>query len=144
MASGRRNAGLVLVLLAVGLLAYAAFQGDLRVGLFLIVPYVYGTGILPFLAFVLLMVGAFLWLTAGFERVRAAPGWEPSSPDPPRAGGWEDARDDERPRTRSGGFVLLGPIPIAWGSGKRLMPWLLVIGIGLFVLFFVLPLLLAR
>lgn len=131
------------MLLALGLLAYSALQGDLRVGLFLVVPYAYGTGLLPFVAFVLLAVGGFLWLTSGVERLSPAPAWESSSADPARAQRWDDAEGDG-PRARHGGFVLLGPIPIAWGSGKRLMPWLLAVGIGLFLLFFLLPLLLAR
>ena len=143
MVQGRRAAGLLLVLLGVALVAWSALQGNVRVGLFLVIPFVYGTGILPFLGFVLLAVGGFLWLTAGFERVHAAPGWQPYAPDPPPADRWDDARPGER-RAKHGGFVLLGPIPIAWGSGTRLMPWLLVLGIGLFLLLFVLPLLLAR
>jgi uncharacterized protein (TIGR00304 family) len=141
MASGRRTAGIVLVALGLGLLAYSAFRGDLRAGLFLIIPYLYGTGILPFLGFALLLVGGFLVLTGGVERVAAGPAWDYVPPerrgtDEPSTGG------TTRARTKHGGFVMLGPIPIVWGNDKRMLPWLVALGLGLFLLMLFLPMLL--
>lgn len=145
MASGRRQAGILLVLLGLAALVYAAFQGDLRVGLFLIIPYAYGSGILPFLGFVLVMAGAFLWMTSGFQRIHAQEGDYDyrGGPEPPRAhspdlGG--GARSERR--VKHGGFVMLGPIPIVWGNDKRMLPWLILLGLGLFALMLFLPLLL--
>lgn len=156
MAMGRRQAGILLVLLGLGTLVWSALQGDLRVGLFLVIPYAYGTGLLPFLGFVLLMVGAFLWMTAGFERVR---GWEgqedayasraePRRPvwdaaPPPRGDlGGSGAAPRAQRRVKHGGFVMLGPIPIVWGNDKRMLPWLILLGLGLMALMVFLPLLL--
>lgn len=131
MASGRRVAGQLLVLLGVGLLVYGAMRGDLRVGLFLVIPYVYGTGLLPFLGFVLLMIGGFLWLTSGFQRI-GTEGYAPASDQrdawEPRGGGTGERR------TKHGGFVLLGPIPIVWGNDRKVLPWLVAAGVALFVL----------
>ena len=129
MPSGRRVAGLLLVLLGVALLAWSALRGDLRVGLFLVVPFVYGTGLLPFVGFVLVLVGAFLALTAGFERIAPEPGTRFEAPQAER-------------RTRHGGFVLVGPLPIVWGNDRRLLPWLVLLGVALVVLMLALPMLL--
>lgn len=151
MTSRRRQAGLLLVVLGLALLVWSALQGDLRVGLFLVVPYVVGTGLLPFLGFVLLVAGAFLALAAGFPRAAGDAAWEPADAAPPPPG--RDARRDawEGPggaragrRAKHGGFVLLGPIPIVWGNDRRMLPWLVLLGIGLVVLMLVLPMLLAR
>lgn len=132
MPPARRVLGAALALLGLGLLAFAAVQGDLRVGLFLIVPYLYGTGILPFLGFLLLLAGGVLALTAGVERAPAGPAWEAA---PPATGG-------ARARTRHGGFVMLGPIPLVWGNDRRMLPWLVLLGLGLVLLLLALPTLL--
>ncbi|HVM45587.1 MAG TPA: hypothetical protein VM582_06590, partial [Candidatus Thermoplasmatota archaeon] len=57
------------LLAGIGLLAYAATQGSLRVGFFLIIPFVYGTGGAAALGMLLLMAGLVLWF---FARVREA------------------------------------------------------------------------
>ena len=147
MASGRRNAGRLLVLLGLALLVYSAFQGQLRVGLLLIIPFVYATGLVPMLGFLLMMVGGFLWFTAGFERAAGGQAWDPIDlgPPPAQGPGWNARRPYEgerRTKAKHGGFVLLGPIPIVWGSDKRMLPWLLLVGVGLFALMLALPYLL--
>lgn len=111
-----RALGLVSLLAGLGLLAYAATTGDVRVGLFLVVPYVVGTGIAPFLGTMLIMAGLVMVFVGGLPPMR---GWER---DPAE-------RSEGSVRSRSGGVVLLGPIPIVWGSDRRILPWM--VGAGL-------------
>lgn len=117
-------------------LAVAASQGDVRVGFFLIVPYVYGQGFLPFLGSLLLMAAALLWFAGSVSDatrpgagryVFSGPGAGDSAPWP------SDERRAER-RSRSGGVVLLGPIPIVWGSDRRVLPWMVAAGAALLLL----------
>lgn len=123
MTSWRRALGLALLVAGAALLVWSAAQGDLKVGLFLVVPYVHGTGLLPFLGFVALLAGAFLALAAGFR---------PVEPPLPSAG---PPREEPSGRTsRHGGFALVGPIPIVWGNDRRLLPWLVLLGLALMVL----------
>jgi uncharacterized protein (TIGR00304 family) len=139
MASGRRSLAIGLVALGLGLLAGSAFRGELRVGLFLVIPYVYGTGLLPFLGFALLLVGGFLLLTTGVEREAASsreyapPQRTEMDPDATAPGA--------RRRTRHGGFVMLGPLPIVWGNDRRLLPWLVLLGVALLLLMLLVPML---
>lgn len=123
-------------LLAGGLLiAYAAMQGNVRVGLFLIVPFVYGTGLAPFLGMLLVMAGLFMLAVSSFTGMV-----------PPR-GEWVEG--ERRVESRSGGVVLLGPIPIVWGHGRsrsedvpehvrrsdrRVLPWTVAAGAALLLL----------
>lgn len=107
-------------LLAGGLLiAYAAVSGDVRVGLFLIVPFVYGTGLAPFLGMLLVMAGLLMLAASSFTVAL-----------PPRG---EGIGGERRVETRSGGVVLLGPIPIVWGNG-RVLPWMVAAGAALLLL----------
>ena len=112
-----RALALVALLAGLALIGLGVARGDVRVGLFLIIPFVYGTGIAPALGMLLLFAAAFLWMVG---RVTAYAG-----PPPPEAGA-----PIER-RSRSGGVVLLGPIPIVWGSDRRVLPWMVLAGVVL-------------
>jgi uncharacterized protein (TIGR00304 family) len=117
-----RALGLASLLAGGLLLAYAATTGDVRVGLFLIVPFVYGTGLAPFLGILLVMAGLFMVAASSFAGVL-----------PPRGNG-EWVEGERRVESRSGGVVLLGPIPIVWGSDRRILPWMVGAGVALLVL----------
>lgn len=116
-----RALGLASLLAGGLLLAYAAMQGSVRVGLFLIVPFVYGTGLAPFLGMLLVMAGLLMLAASTFTRALPPPGAE-----------W--AEGERRVESRSGGVVLLGPIPIVWGSDRRILPWMVGAGVVLLVL----------
>lgn len=122
-----RAVAAALLALAAALFAVAALEGDLRVGFFLFIPFVAGTGLVPFLA-MLALVAAFVVFAAGSfaptpdeARARHAP--------PPEG----DAEARPR-RARSGGVVLIGPLPIVWGSDRRVLPWMVAAGALLLLL----------
>lgn len=115
--NGLKLSALAALLAGLALVAYAAVEGSLRVGLFLVVPFVYATGPAATFGLLLLMASAVLWFAGLIRGVDV--------PDaPPPAG--------ER-RSASGGVVLLGPIPIVWGSGK-VLPWMVAAGAALLAL----------
>lgn len=120
-------AALAALVLGLALLAYGSARGDVRAGLFLIVPFVYGTGLLPALGTLLLMAAALLWFFGHTPRsTTRAPDVEHPA----------HATHDERAtrETRHGGIVLLGPIPIVWGSDKRILPWMIALGAAMLLL----------
>lgn len=119
--NGLKLSALVALLAGLALLAYAAAEGSLRVGLFLVVPFVYGTGLAATLGMLLVMASALLGF-AGLARSTSSPDHQPGMPPP--AG--------ER-RSATGGVVLLGPIPIVWGNGK-VLPWMIATGAALLLL----------
>lgn len=120
-----RVAGLLLVAAGLACLVAAIVQGSIRVGLFLIVPFVYGTGLLAAGGMLLIMVGGMLLL------VSLVPRMSDGEALPPGEGRVER-------HSSSGGVVLLGPVPIVWGSDRRIQRWMLVLGaamLGLWLLF---------
>lgn len=123
-----------LVSLAAGvlLLAYSGLQGDLSVHVILILPVISGSGPAAALGMLLAIGGLFgvLWTGLPLQGPGSggSPGGGPQSPTPTAA----EAPGHEPPRgseTRSGGIILLGPIPIAWGSGKDGLRWAVLLGV---------------
>lgn len=120
-----------LVLLGSGAaaLAYAASIGQATFALVLIVPVLVGTGPWAFLGGLLVMAGLFLGFAALASRPAAeVPG--AGAPPPPT---------EER---RAAGFVLIGPVPIAFGSTRALAVAMLVLALLALLLFVLVPLLL--
>lgn len=124
-------------------LLYAASQGEAEVALFLFIPVVLGHGPWGALAGLLLFAGlvALAWSWAGLEH---AP-WNQK----PWAGAFPRATEptqEEGPRpppepveTKAGGFILLGPIPIAFGTTKGLAWAMLALAVAAFLLLLLVP-----
>lgn len=146
-----RLIGVSIVLFAAGgaLLALSVLRGEGAAGLALFIPFFYGTGPLAFLAVLLFFSGG-LCLIAGFLR-RLADAWEEGAPDeaPLNAGnvwralwrgdtsrksgsGSPDTRlETAGARTRGGAVVLIGPIPIVYGSDPGIARWMLLLALVL-------------
>ncbi|HWG92281.1 MAG TPA: DUF131 domain-containing protein [Candidatus Thermoplasmatota archaeon] len=142
---------LVLALLGIACLVYGAMQGQVRGGLFLIFPFVAGTGIWGFLGMLLLMAAAVSWFFGQARRMvpEEDPYVERLEPleGRDRYGGYArpEPRVERRSVRRGGGLVMIGPVPIFWGSDRGVVKGLLWLGLllvgGLLLLMF-LPLLL--
>jgi len=109
------------------LLAYSAAAGEGRVVLFLIFPVFTGSGLASFAGMLLIMLGLFLGFLsmAGFSLPGAA-----SAPPPAVA----PSATPASPAKKFGGVVLLGPIPIVFGSDRRVTTAMLVLAIVLTIL----------
>lgn len=117
------RAALVLTLLAVLGIGYAAAQGELRVALVFIFPVFYGEGPWAFAAILLVFAAGLGWFFSLVGRgrpVREAP--EPSSERRSPAG--------ER---RHGGIVMIGPLPIVWGSDRGMTRIVVAVALVLLV-----------
>lgn len=122
--NGHKLAALASLAAGAALMAYAVATGAARVGFFLFVPFVSGSGLLPLLAMGLVFA-AFVLYALGSARDLADHEAERAFEARPRED--EPQAAPER-RARSGGVVLLGPIPIVWGSDRRILPWMVAAG----------------
>jgi uncharacterized protein (TIGR00304 family) len=99
-------------LLIVGLLAtaWSVYEGFTRFYLVVIFP-VFASdnlfGLLPFLA-----------IFAGIGLLALGPAFEVDDPDMVRTDSYHDGKNENRAKV--GGVVLIGPIPILFGSDKRM------------------------
>lgn len=140
----RRMLALVLLLAALGVLGYAFSVGQLNVALFLIFPVFYGTGFLPLLGMLLLFAAFIAWASSSFAGMRAGDYGDAYASDPPvrryGSSGPETVdvgrgHEEEKPRrrVRGGGLVMIGPIPIVFGSDRGVVKGLLILGLILTV-----------
>ncbi len=118
---------LLLILAGIALLFYAVAIGEANASLFLIFPVIYGSGIYSLLAILLIMIGIILLFFAPFQSVRENMDnyYEENydNYDYVNYEEYEGAKDLEEHRekkVRYGGVVLIGPIPIVFGSDKNM------------------------
>ncbi len=120
-------AAAVLFVAGVALIALSVAQGSAQVALIVIIPVISGSSA-AFLAGVGLLVAGFVAFLFAFSG-----GWEEETP-PPLAG------SVPAPTSRSGGaggFVLIGPVPIVFGSwrgtSRRVRGLLALLGAALLI-----------
>lgn len=112
----------------IALIAAAVATGEAEVSLFLIFPVFSGSSglfLLGTLLIVLSFVAGFIMLMFGqleFNRLQI----ESSTPV---------GLPGQRKKTKYGGVVLIGPVPIAFGSDRNLAVLMLILGIVLAIVF---------
>jgi uncharacterized protein (TIGR00304 family) len=111
-----RNLVLALVLGIIGImiLGYSVSEGESSAGIFLFIPVFYGSGLFAFIG-VLCIMGAMILGFVGFaERMGSREGYESQPSRSPQSTG-------HKPKSgiKGGGVVLIGPIPIIFGSDPK-------------------------
>ena len=123
-------AAIAMIILGIALLAYSVYSSEAQVYIFLIIPVFAGGSLSAFGGTILLFAGIFLFLfsLAGPASIRS---FEPAkAPAQPAA----KTGATQTPPGKFGGVVLLGPIPIVFGSDKRVAKWMLVVALVLVIL----------
>jgi len=123
---------LLLFASAIILMIMSVASGDGQVGLFLIFPFMVAWGPMAVAGSVLLVL-AVVSFFIGFLR-----SGEVTLQD---AGGADPAAKTER---KFGGVVMIGPIPIVFGSDRKIANWMLLAGVVLFVLMTIIYLMFLR
>lgn len=116
---------IALFLAGVFTIGYAVATGEAEVSLVVIFPVFSGSSGL-FLLGILLLVASFF---SGFALLAF------SQPPAPEGQGTDSIEGTSKPRSQYGGVVLIGPIPIAFGSDMGIAKLMLAIGIILAVIF---------
>lgn len=118
---------LMLFIGAIVLLAYSVTTGEGQAGLFLIFPFITAWGPIAAIG-ALLLFGAIISLFIGF--------W--TSSVPMQGGEMTQRQVQQEPgikmEKKYGGVVLLGPIPIAFGSDQKIAKQMLIIGVVIFAI----------
>ncbi len=111
------------------LIASAVATGEAEVSLLLIFPIFSGSSgffLLGTLLIVLSFMVGFLMLVMGQLEVQASSVWPQMNAEP---------REETRPVKRDyGGVVMIGPVPIAFGSSRTMAVLMLVLGIVLAII----------
>ncbi len=122
-----RLIGLALLIAGAALIAASVATGQGQVYLLLFIPVYVGTGAVGMLGILVVFIGFLLASLGSAWRglpVPVAPAPEPASPPdvavPPAT---------MAPPAKYGGVVMLGPIPIVFGSDARVAKWMMILGL---------------
>jgi len=126
-----RLISLSMIVSGILLVIYGITSGEMQVALFLIFPVIYGTGIVGLISILLIFLGFFLAFL--FFAIFPHPIEEPYEPME-----IEQPQMEKKSRIKGGGVVLIGPIPIVFGSDARMAIFAMVLAIImiLFILLF--------
>jgi uncharacterized protein (TIGR00304 family) len=112
------------------LLGYSAASGEGSAGVVLFIPFFSGSGIYSFLGALCIMAAIFI----GFIGFAASqPGFEDSENNPEKRSG-QSSQSGPKKSIKGGGVVMIGPIPIIFGSDSKTAMILVVLAIILMII----------
>lgn len=118
---------LICFILGIAFFAFGILSGDVETGVFIVFPFLAGSGIYTFLGFICIFIAILLFIF-GFSRS--------TSEDFGTNSG--EQTQPKKTSVKGGGVVLIGPIPIVFGSSWKIAFILMIAAIILvLVAFFV-------
>lgn len=115
---------LSLICLVLGIVFFSLgfFAGEAEAGVFIIFPFISGSGVFPLLGFIFIFISIILY-SFGFMR-------NITSYDS------DDVTSEKKTSVKGGGVVLVGPIPIVFGSNWKIALVLMVVAILIIIISF--------
>ncbi len=116
----------------VTLLLYGVSIGEVEVGVFFIMPFLIGSGLTAFIGFLLIMLSFILFFLSRLGEVEIEESLSAKEP--------LDTREvfEEKPEKKTsfhgGGVVLIGPIPIIFGTNWKITMVMVVLAIILLLI----------
>ncbi len=135
VAAGLFAAGIALVLLSI-------FRGEGSAGIVVCVPFFFGNGLLASLG-VVCFIGGMVMLLLGIARAAAAQAARQRREPAEETDGQARTQAGNATKTRAGGVILLGPIPIVFGSDPGMSRTMFYLASGLITAFIVVLVILA-
>ncbi len=112
---------LSLFCLIVGIIFFGLgfLSGDVETGIFVVFPFLAGSGIYAFLGFIFIFI-AFLFFMFGFTTYTESDEFQTN---------YDEYHPQKKTSVKGGGVVLIGPIPIVFGSNWKIAIVLMIIAI---------------
>lgn len=108
------------------MLAYAAYLGEMTFTLVVIIPVVQSSSVWALSGMALIFAAIFLFFFSMAAPMRETPAQSNAS-EP-------QATVPQQPAKKFGGVVFVGPIPIIFGSDKKVAKWMLVVALVIVIL----------
>lgn len=98
------------------------FAGEAEAGVFIIFPFISGSGVFPLLGFIFIFIAIILY-SFGFMRNITSYNSD-------------DLTSEKKTSVKGGGVVLIGPIPIVFGSNWKIALVLMIVAIIIIIISF--------
>ncbi len=122
-----RYFAVAMMIAAAAFIAFGVADGRLHIGFLLIIPIIYGSGaeavapaLLVFLAFVLFAISS-----TGGQEGEAGTGYNRQQ---------DTVRETAKTRRAFGGVIFIGPVPIVFGSDRRITGYMIVAAVVILIL----------
>ncbi|MBC7080740.1 MAG: DUF131 domain-containing protein [Thermoplasmatales archaeon] len=116
---------LVFFIFAIISFIFAFIEGELKGGIFIIFPFIYGSGLFSFLGIIFLFLSFIMFFVGSFKRIE-------------REVEYNECKETKETK---GGVILIGPFPIVISDSMKTALFLLIISMFIFIFFFLLFLL---
>jgi len=101
-------------------------QGDVQTGIFVVFPFLVGSGIYAFAGVIFIFIAALFFIFGFSTRIES----DELSLDQ------ENSQPIKKTSVKGGGVVLIGPIPIIFGSNWKIAVFLIILAIILILVVF--------
>ena len=101
-------------------------QGDIQTGIFVVFPFIAGTGVYAFAGFIFIFIALLLFIFGFSTRIES---------DDLKIN-QENSQSTKKTFVKGGGVVLIGPIPIIFGSNWKIAVFLMILAIVLILVAF--------
>ena len=115
---------LICFFLGIVFFALGFFTGDVEGGIIVIFPFIAGTGIYAFLGFIFFFIASLIYLFRFKTHIGESDKFQDDYNDKP----------SKKTSVKGGGVVLIGPIPIVFGSNWKIALLLMILAIMIIVL----------
>jgi len=116
---------LICFLIGIVFFILGILQGDIQTGIIVVFPFIAGTGVYAFVGFIFIFIAIILFFFGFKTNVE---------PDESKFDK-QDIKPTKKSAIKGGGVVLIGPIPIVFGSNWKIAVLLMVLAIILILVF---------
>ena len=117
-----------LICLIIGIVFFAVgvFSGDVETGFVVVFPFIAGSGIYAFLGFIFVFISVLLFMF-GFTSTVESNDFQAD---------YDGYQPSRKTSIKGGGVVLIGPIPIVYGSNWKIAVILMILAIIIIIVTF--------
>jgi uncharacterized protein (TIGR00304 family) len=119
---------LICFILGIAFFLIGFLTGEAEGGLFIVFPFIVGSGFFPLLGFIFILIAIFSFIF-GLSTYK--------TPDENQIFN-DELQSKKKTSVKGGGVVLIGPIPIVFGSSWKIAIVLMIIALILIITFFTL------
>lgn len=116
---------LICFIVGIAFFAVGFFTGEAEGGIFVIFPFITGSGVYPLLGFIFIFIAILLFMFGFTTHIR-----------PEELQVEDEYQPRKKTSVKGGGVVLIGPIPIVFGSNWKIAIVLMIIAIILIIVAF--------
>jgi uncharacterized protein (TIGR00304 family) len=120
---------LIFFIIGLGLLCYGFLLGEVSIGLIVFFPFISANGIVGFIGILFIMFSLFILF---FYPLFFVNNWYQLQKD---KGNFFSKDFNPQKKVQSGGILFLGPIPIIFGSNKKITKYMIVLSIIILIFY---------